>query len=203
MPDPSQQPAAASTPPPSVEDRLLLRRHLDGDGGAFPTLIARHGALVYGLLGRCGLRPEERDDVFQEVWLRVHRAAPSYEPGRPLRPWLATVAMNTARTYFRRGRTAEIVAPDPGDGVPAKTPSAPQSAEGRELADWLRAAIDALPEAERHAVHLCCVEGLSQADVADTLGLPVNTVKTHLRRGRLALADALARRRAAEEREVG
>ena len=203
MSDPAQQPAASATPPPGIDDGLLLRRHLDGDEHAFATLIARHGSLVFGLLGRCALSPEERDDVFQDVWLRVHRAAPSYEPTRPLRPWLATVAMNTARTFLRRGRTVEVVQPSPGEAVAARTTSPPQSAEGRELAGWLRREIDGLPEAERQAVHLCCVEGLSQADVAAVLGLPVNTVKTHLRRGRVALADGLARRRAAEEREGG
>ena len=49
---------------------------------------------------------------------------------------------------------------------------------------------------------LCCIEQLPQDDVAATLGMPVNTVKTHLRRARIALAQALARRRAVLRREV-
>jgi RNA polymerase sigma-70 factor (ECF subfamily) len=84
----------------------------------------------------------------------------------------------------------------------AKEPSGRQVAEGRELADWLRAELDRLPPQERQAVHLVCVEGLAQADAAAILDIPVNTVKTHLRRGRVASADALARRHAAEAREV-
>ncbi len=193
--------ALKTSAPPAPDDPVLLRRHLDGDERAFPILIQRHGGLVYGLLGRCGLRPQERDDVFQEVWLRVHRAAHRHDPSRPLRPWLATVALNTARTHLARGRSPEVAREIPERPSPGASPGG--LTEGRELADWLRAELDALPEPQRVVVHLSCVVGLAQADVANALDLPVNTVKTHLRRGRLALAHALARRRAIEDREVG
>ncbi len=188
-------------PPPDVDDRLLLGRHLSGDPAAFPELVSLHAGLVYGLLGRCGLRAQERDDVFQEVWLRVHRAARHYRSSRPVRPWLATIALNAGRTHLSRKRSAELLAETPERPSPDASPG--RVAEGRELAEWLRDELDALPEPQRLVVHLSCVEGLAQADVAGALDLPVGTVKTHLRRGRLALAHALARRRATEDREVG
>ena len=81
-------------------------------------------------------------------------------------------------------------------------PDSQQLAEARETAAWVEKAIAALPFSQREVVVLCCIEQLPQDDVAAALGMPVNTVKTHLRRARIALAQALARRQAALRREV-
>lgn len=183
---------------------LLLPRHLGGDPAAFPELIARFGPLVYSVLGRYGLSSEERDDVFQEVFVRVHRAAASYQPDKALKPWLLTVAVNAARSYLRRSRAREF---SDGGGAALRLvsdqPSSQALVEASRTLDWLVRRLDDLPLEQREVILLCCVHHLGMQQAAEVLGIPVGTVKTRLHKGRQSLASALERRSRTEAREVG
>ena len=185
------------------DDELLLSRHCQGDGKAFPELIARFGSLVYTVVGRYGLSAEERDDVFQEVFVRVHRAAASYQPDKPLKPWLLTIAVNTARSYLSRSRSREFS--DAGGSalrLVSSQPSSQELVEASRTLRWLAGQLDALPVEQREVILLCCVHHLGMQQAAEVLGIPVGTVKTHLRKGRLSLAAALQRRASTEVREA-
>jgi len=189
---------------PQDDDSKLLFRHLQGDPHAFPELVARFGSLVYGVVGRYGLSSEERDDVFQEVFVRVYRAAPSYQADKALKPWLLTIAINTARSHLSRGRAREVS--DQGDlalRLVSEQPSSQELVEASRTLRWLVTRLDALPVIQREVILLCCVHHLEMQQAADVLGIPVGTVKTHLRKGRLALAADLERRGRTEKREVG
>ncbi len=183
---------------------LLLSRHVRGDPAAFAELIARFGSLVYTVVGRYGLSAEERDDVFQEVFVRVHRAAASYQPDKAIKPWLLTIAVNTARSYLRRSRPRELA--DQGSSalrLVSEQPSSQDLVEASCTLEWLAGQLDALPLAQREVILLCCVHHLGMQQAAEVLGIPVGTVKTQLRKGRLSLAAALERRARTEKREVG
>jgi RNA polymerase sigma-70 factor (ECF subfamily) len=187
--------------PPALrrsEEGELLARHSRGDQHAFADFVACYRRPVYSYLVRCGVDEATREDLFQEVFTRIHRAAASYRPERPVKPWVFTIAANVVRSHFRRARDARLPADDPSAEV---APDVHALVEARETAAWLERAIAALPVAQREVVILSCVEQLAQDDVAAALEIPVNTVKTHLRRGRIALAQALARRTAAMRRE--
>ncbi len=186
-----------------VEDRLLLQRHLRGDPGAFELLLDRLGGPVWALICRSGVRGPDRDDVYQEVFVRVHRAAATFQPDRPLKPWVLAIAVNAARSWHRQRQVRQLLHLAEPPERPARDPSSQQVVEGREAAHWLDARVDALPPAQREVLLLCSVEGMSMKEAADALELPVNTVKTHLRRARLALVADLQRRQAGEEREAG
>ncbi len=191
--------AIANHPP---DDDQLIVRHLQGDADAFDELVRRYGPLVWGLTARYGLRREEREDVFQEVFLRLHRGASSYRRGRPLKPWLLAIASNTARTWLTRGRSREQLAERPEERRIAPDPDGRQLTEASETLDYLAEELDRLPLVTREVVLLCAVHRLEQAEVGAILDVPLGTVKTHLRKGRLALARALERRAAIEKREV-
>ncbi len=184
------------------EEGQILVRHREGDADAFRELVSRYRAPVYAYLVRCGVDPSGRDDLFQDIFLKVHRAAHAYDPARPLHPWLFTIVANTVRTHFRRLRVSALVqlerAPEPS------TPSdyGQQQLEAAETAGWLAEALSQLPLPQREVVLLSCVENWEQKDVAEALSIPVNTVKTHLRRARLDLAKALVRHRGKFKREV-
>jgi RNA polymerase sigma-70 factor (ECF subfamily) len=127
----------------------------------------------------------------------------TYRPDRALKPWVLTIATNAVRDHWRRRRVEALVRGRPDEGPERPVPAtAHADLEGRQAADWMTEQIAALPQAQREVVELCCLQGLAQTDVAAALGLPVNTVKTHLRRGRLRLAEALGRRRAVLQREA-
>lgn len=181
-----------------LEERTWLARHRRGDASAFPALMAAYRRPVYSYLVRGGVASADRDDVFQAVFLRIHAAAGSYDPARPLAPWLFTIVANTVRNHLRDRARADGPTPAPDDppDPPDPNPDPERIASARQTLAWLDGALADLPPAQREVLLLIAIVGLRQQDVAQALGMPLNTVKTHLRRARLALAARLADREA-------
>ena len=73
-----------------LEERTWLTRHCRGDASAFPALLEAYRRPVYGYLVRSGVAEDDRDDLFQSIFLKIHAAADSYDPTRPLRAWPMT-----------------------------------------------------------------------------------------------------------------
>ena len=187
---------------PSNEDADLVKRHLDGDQTASAAIMNTYSNPVYGYLTRCGVPASERDDLFQDVFCKVFRGLSGFETGRPLKPWLFTIVANTTRTYFRRGlakrQTPVLVKGEPSEA----TEHGPDAElEAQETAEWLEQELARLPLVQREVVILCSIEQMSHLRAATALQIPVNTVKTQLRRARIQMAQALARRRLQQERE--
>ncbi len=175
------------------DERALLLRHREGDQDAFSALVAEYRAPVYAYLARCGIDPPDRDDVFQEIFLRIHRAARTYQAHLPVHPWIFTIVCNTARTHLRRQRVRQLVRGEAGDHEPADSrPDGERRAVARQRMALVERALRRLSLPQREVLILAGVEKLAMKQVAEVLGMPVNTVKTHLRRARLALARALA-----------
>ncbi len=179
-----------------------MARHCRGDASAFPALLAAYRRPVNSYLVRNGVAEADRDDLFQSIFLKIHAAAQSYDPTRPLAPWLFKIVANTLRNHIRAQAVPQAVpmaaAPDADSrgpiDPPDPNPGPEHIAEARETVAWLEEALCALPPTQREVLLLVAVAGLRQQDVAHSLNLPLNTVKTHLRRARLALADGLADR---------
>ncbi len=195
-----------------ISDRVLFDRHRRGDRAAFPALVGEFRARVFGYLTRCGVAPADRDDLFQEVFLRIHRAGSSTSgggdeaqegPSGALAPWIMTITVNVVRSHFRKASVRSVVAlhASADEGV-ASSDRGPESAlAAKQTASWLEAAMLKLPLEQREALVLCAVDGLELADAADALGVPVDTVKTRVRRARIALAEGRARLAMRAERE--
>jgi RNA polymerase sigma-70 factor, ECF subfamily len=203
-------PVESSLPPLSAERTAdLVKRHVNGDPQAFSELVNRFGNRVYGYLSKCGVNAIERDDLFQEIFLRVHRAAQSYQPDRPFEPWLFTIVANVARSHFRKRPQQSAESSQSADNqvgaiqLPSGLPSAEDVAEMKETASLLSEGIKSLSEPQRVVLLLSVYERLELKQIADTLGYPLNTVKTHLRRARLELAERLAKAALKSKREVG
>jgi len=194
--------SSAGSPQPANERDLLLL-HRGGDPEAFARLVAEYRRPVYSYLVRCGVADTERDDLFQEIFIKIHAAAPQYDDNRPLHPWLFTIVANTVRTYHRKNKVREMVFADPPVVEPrSANPDGERNAMARQTAAWLEREVRKLPLAQQEVLILTCIENLPQKEVAGILDLPVNTVKTHLRRARLALIDRLARRDTNKSGEV-
>ena len=185
-----------------LDRRQLLLRHLNGDPSAFTELVQLFQAQVYTYLIRCGVQENSRDDVFQEIFLTIHRHAASYKPDRPLAPWFFTIVANTVRTHYRRQTVSKLIYDTDATERANRNHTAFDIAAAQETAAWLETALKKLPFSQRESLLLCCIKDLDQRDVARMLGLSLNTLKTHLRRARLALAKGLKARRAKIENEA-
>jgi len=183
------------------DERDLLLQHLGGEPEAFAELVSRYRAPVYSYLCRCGVDAQDRDDLFQEIFIRIHRAAGQYQPERELHPWLFTIVANTVRNHVRQKKVRDLVFGDPpANDPPDVNADGEQVARAKQTRAWLESRIRELPRIQREVLILACIEHLPQKQVASILGLRLNTLKTHLRRARLALVRQLARR---EERARG
>ncbi len=176
----------------NLDERNWLPRHCRGEREAFGELMRAYQASVYGYLVRCGVPSASRDDVFQEIFVKIHLAAASYQPSRPLRPWLFTIAANSVRNHLRDEGRHRVS----GDLHAGNEPSGGHDplalAEIQETVAWLEQALPALPLQQREVLLLGSIGGLRLQDIASVLDIPLNTVKTLTRRARMGLARALA-----------
>jgi RNA polymerase sigma-70 factor (ECF subfamily) len=194
-------PSAAAT---LDEEAALLLRHRDGDGTAFPALVQRYRRPVWAYLGRAGVDSAAFDDLFQDIFIKVHRAVGSFDASRPGHPWIFTIVANTVRSHLRQARVRRLLQAVKPAGSDTRddsgaidfedpAPDAERTASARQAIGLVQTELQRLRPVERQVVLLACVEKLPQADIAAALDLPVNTVKTHLRRARLTLGRALAK----------
>lgn len=163
-------------------DEELMAAWVQGDEAAFEHLFVRYAPLLSGLLRR-QVGPDEAGDLVQQTFLQLHRARLDFAPGARLRPWLLTIALNLGREHLRRQarrRTGTL-----GDIDPAAHGAAPagQALEGREDAARVRAALAALPQAQREVIELHWFQGLPFAQVAALLGSTAGAVKVRAHRG--------------------
>lgn len=174
-------------------DEELLACFRGGRQEAFAVLVRRYERELYGYLRRYLGDASLADDVFQNTFLQLYTKAATYQAGRPVRPWLYTIATHQAIDAMRRaGRRSTL-------SLEQRRQAGSDSA-GRNLSSLLesplpgpatlveldeqrrrvRESVDGLPEFLRHVVILTYFQGLKYREVADILGIPVGTVKSRL-----------------------
>ena len=173
------------------DERALVERCRAGDEGAFAALIARYKDLVYGMVMR--LVPDRglADDLAQEVFLKVHRGLPYFRGEARLSTWIYRIVANVC--FEARGRRrAEGQLPTRADGAPPPERSAHDAAfADLELRDRLEKAIARLPDHYRMLIAAHYLEGVQYDALAESLGMPVGTVKTHLYRAKKRLRELM------------
>lgn len=196
------------------DDTLLARRLADDLAGGFEALALAYAGRLYAFALRLGASREDAEEIAQDTLVRAYRALAGYDAARrrELRPraWLFAIALNVQRNRVRGKRLPTVPLDSSGDdgddGAPrtaAREPvadarEAPEAlAEAGETRRELAAALLTLPARLREAVVLRHVQGLSYAEAADALRVPVGTVKAQVHRGTRLLREALdARERA-------
>jgi RNA polymerase sigma-70 factor (ECF subfamily) len=171
----------------------LLVAHREGDTSAFPKLVQRYRRSVFGYLVHSGVAESDRDDLFQDVFIKVHQSAHRYDAERPLHPWLFTVVANTVRNYLRKQRVRRLFVSESSSPVDPAV-DGEKAAQARGMARWLEGAIASLPVTQRQVLVLATLENLKLNEIASVLGMPLNTVKTNLRRARLSLVEGVEAR---------
>jgi len=182
-----------------TDDTLAVGLATDLDG-SFEALVLAHQDRLYSIALRVLGNPADAEEAAQDAFVRAYRALTGYDPGRirevRLRPWLATIVLNvcrshlTRRTAFRSTLSLDVALPlDAQPRTPAAlTPAAiADRRAGQE--SWADLLMD-LPPAQRIAVVLRHVDGLSYPEVAIALGKPEGTVKAQVHRGLVQLRAA-------------
>jgi RNA polymerase sigma-70 factor (ECF subfamily) len=172
----------------AADDRdLLLARARSGDAAAFAGLVRQHQGMVFSIALHALRSRAAAEDLAQEVFLEFYRHLARIESGAHAVSWLRRVASHRCIDEIRRRRHRPEV---PVDVVPELG----LSPASREIfvEQRLQALVATLPSRARMVVVLRFQEELEPSEIADTLNMPLNTVKSHLRRSLLLLRARLA-----------
>jgi len=178
-------------------DADLARQAAGGSERAYAVLVARHKDRLYGLLRRYLGDPEEAREAAHEAFIAAWGALSRYDPARPFGAWLRTIAINKARDRgrrlaFRRMIFGDRALEDSGAREqPAPEPDAEAALLDRERLAQLDRGIARLPGPLKEALLLTAIEGMSQQEAAELLGVTVKTVETRIYRARKILAQTL------------
>jgi RNA polymerase sigma-70 factor (ECF subfamily) len=172
-------------------DEELLAAHLDGERAAYRTLIGRYrDELLHFLIRFLGSR-SAGEDVFQETFLQVHLSADTFDFSRRFKPWLFTIAANKARDHHRKygRRVAVSLSASVGDDqegqrfvdlMEADLPTPETPVLDAERSRLVKAVVDSMPVHLREILLLSYFQRMSYNQIAETLEIPLGTVKSRL-----------------------
>lgn len=172
-------------------DEILLDAYLHGDRAAFTTLMGRYSNELLHFLTRFLGSRAAADDVFQETFLQIHLSAETFDPERRFKPWLFTIAANKARDYHRKHNrfnamslSASINAEGEGerfvDLLESDGPDPDVPLLDAERSRLVKRVMDAMPVHLREILLLSYFQRLSYNQIADSLEIPLGTVKSRL-----------------------
>jgi RNA polymerase sigma-70 factor (ECF subfamily) len=186
----------------SQDDQELMAQFAGGDEEAFRELVRRYQDMVFGTAYKMlGSYSHEAEDVAQQVFIRVCKAAPRYRPDATFKTWIMTITRNCVFTQLKRsarregqqqplepvidGESCESTLPDP------EVQDASEHVLHKEMRDLLEAAVHRLPEAQRSALILRQYEQMDYESIAQVMKTSVPSIKSLLFRARDTLRNEL------------
>ena len=184
-------------------DEDLLSRYRDlAEPADFNELVHRYERELYRYLARYLGNPALAEDVFQNTFLQVHLKRALYEDGRPVRPWLYSIATHQAVDALRKAGRHPTVSLDrrvgsEGDGdsgalvdlLVGDGASPLATMQEQERRDWVTRSVDRLPDTLKQTLMLAYHQDLKYREIADILKIPVGTVKSRLHAALTKLQD--------------
>jgi RNA polymerase sigma-70 factor (ECF subfamily) len=179
-------------------DGELAELSIAGRPPAFAEIMRRHKAHVHRLTARMIGDEDEALDLVQETFVSAHQALRRYDPERPMRAWLARIAINKCRDWRRRRavrRLISFILPiEHAVDTPDKAAMADVVVADRQEMVHVTNAIAMLPVNLRETLVLRTIDGLTQAETAEVLVVSEKTVETRLYRARARLNELVERR---------
>ncbi len=179
---------------PGETDRALIARVEARDADALAALYDRYAARLLGLAARILGDTGEAEEVLQEVFLFVWRAAATFDPARgSVLAWLLVATRSRAIDRLRTRRPAARAGLTRVDRIPDKPDPRDVEADSatREWETLCRAAIAELPPEQRLVLELAYFEGLTHQEISQKTSTPLGTVKTRVRLGLMKLKDRI------------
>jgi RNA polymerase sigma-70 factor, ECF subfamily len=177
--------AMNETPAYPASDEILMLAFTQGSQEALTELFRRYQQPIHGFFRRRIADPSRADELTQETFLALLRAANRYEPRALFRTYLYSIALKILRAYRRKAifRAAFLGHPE--------TIADPARHDATETGLWVRRAVAQLEATDREILLLREFEQLSYGEIAGLLDLPINTVRSRLFRARIALRELL------------
>jgi len=171
----------------------VLQRVAAGDTGAVAECVDAFGGLVWSLARRILNRPSEAEDAVQEVFIALWKNASRFDPSIASETtFVAMIArrrlIDLQRRNVRRPEGDAVAVED----LPLSAPEGPSQFELKDEAAKAVAALEQLKPEQRNVLRLAVCQGWPHQLIADRLGLPLGTVKTHVRRGLIKVREELA-----------
>ncbi len=187
---------------PSDSDAMLVERTVAGDQKAFELLVIKYQRRIQRLIGRMVRDVDLVEDIAQETFIRAYRALAQFRGDAQFYTWLYRIAVNTAKkalmdlkrdptvseNSFKSGQSDESdeTSPLENELISSETPDAVLA--GKEIAQMVNAAMEALPEELRQAITLREIEGLSYEEISEAMNCPIGTVRSRIFRAREAIS---------------
>jgi RNA polymerase sigma-70 factor (ECF subfamily) len=183
--------------PARIDDETLLRLIASAHPDALGELYDRYGRLVYSVAYNTTADPSLAEEITQDTFLRVWQRAESFnaQTGR-VASWLASIARHRAIDLYRRGRArgeerTTLLDDLPDFELADDAEDVEANVEIEQNRQQVRRALGQLPAEQRQALALAYFRGLTQEQIAQTLELPLGTVKTRIRLGMQKLRQVL------------
>lgn len=179
-----------------MEDRDLIERVKSGESECFAELVLRYERPVFQSVFVFLGNRQEAEDVTQDVFVTAFRKIASFEYRASFLTWLRRIAFNQcvdARRKSKSRRTTSVDFEYEPQEV-SEVPSPDSVAQGKELVDRVRGAIDSLGEEQRSIILLRDIDGLDYSEIAGLLDIPVGTVRSRLHRARCELREVMEKR---------
>jgi RNA polymerase sigma-70 factor (ECF subfamily) len=187
----------------TCSDEELVLRFRRGQTEAFGVLLRRYERELYGYLRRYMGDSSLAEDVFQNTFLQLYLKIGQYERGRPVRPWLYTIATHQAIDTLRRNGRHQAVSLEQTreetsetelygllETLESRGPGPFEQTSSQERRERVRASVDQLPDFLRQVLILAYYQGLKYREIAEVLDIPVGTVKSRLHAALVKLQEA-------------
>ncbi len=167
-------------------DHKLVARVCSGEREAFAQLVERYRARIFHTTLRMLKNREEAEEAAQDTFLRAYRGLPNFREEASFSTWVYKICYNVCLSYLERKKIRATVSEEELLDLPAaETPE--KLFENREFEELVSHALAALPVVYRSVLVLYHTQHLSYQEIAEITGQPINSVKTHLFRGRALL----------------
>lgn len=176
----------------SSPEALIVGLARTGDREAFGELVRRRQSWIRNLMRRLCHDPVLADDLAQQVFLRAWKDIRKLREPAKFAGWLKQLAVNTWRQHARRNDPLKFADDEPGEQANPATAGASSPASTSGIAVDLDRALSKLEGKQKLCVVLSYAEGMSHGEISELTGLPLGTVKSHVRRGAAKLQSLLA-----------
>ena len=186
----------------AINDRELIREVLSGNKSAFQLFVKRFERLVWHIVRRMVQNESDREDIAQEVFLKMFRSLDSFRHDCRMSSWVARISYNTALNYLEKKKVPlfnDISGNDDNeydqvDGIASMGATPAENVEASDTASRVRYEIERMGQPYSTIISLYHVEQMTYDEIAKITGLPMGTVKSYLYRARKLLKNQLLAR---------